>query len=80
MDVANPLTLLISGTEGHIVVFRDELYFVSSKLKGADGKKHWVVGAGRVTSRGAAAAGDRGVCESVLTHDDRSFRQEHATK
>jgi predicted dehydrogenase len=41
VDVANPVTLLISGTEGHAVVFNDQLYFASAKVDGADGKKPW---------------------------------------
>jgi predicted dehydrogenase len=41
VDVANPVSLLISGTEGHAVVFRGELYFTSAKVPGADGKTPW---------------------------------------
>jgi predicted dehydrogenase len=41
VDVADPVTLLISGTEGHAVISRGELFFTSKKVKGADGKKAW---------------------------------------
>ena len=40
-DVDNPVTLEIAGTEGHAVIFRDKLYFKSSKVPGADGQKPW---------------------------------------
>jgi predicted dehydrogenase len=35
VDVANPVTLQIAGTEGHAVVFADELYFESKKVPGS---------------------------------------------
>ena len=38
-DVANPVSLLISGTEGHAVVVNDQLYFQSKHVEGADGKE-----------------------------------------
>ena len=41
VDVENPVTLLISGTEGHATVVRNELFFKSTKVEGADGKKPW---------------------------------------
>ena len=41
VDVDNPVTLLISGTEGHAAVVRDKLYFRSSHVKGADGQAPW---------------------------------------
>jgi predicted dehydrogenase len=41
VDVDNPVTLLISGTEGHAVIVNNELYFKSSKVQGADGRKPW---------------------------------------
>ena len=40
-DVANPVTLLLSGTEGHAAVIHDELYFKSAHVDGADGKTPW---------------------------------------
>jgi 1,5-anhydro-D-fructose reductase (1,5-anhydro-D-mannitol-forming) len=40
-DVENPVTLLISGTEGHAVIFRGKLYFKSSKVPGANGQQPW---------------------------------------
>jgi len=41
VDVENPVTLLISGTEGHATVVHNELFIKSTKLEGADGKKPW---------------------------------------
>ncbi len=41
VDVDNPVSLLISGTEGHAAVIRDKLYFSSKKVKGADGQTPW---------------------------------------
>lgn len=35
VDVANPVTLQIAGTEGHAVVFRDQLLFESKKVPGS---------------------------------------------
>lgn len=40
-DVANPVTLLIAGTEGHAYVRDGELYFQSKNVEGADGKTPW---------------------------------------
>ena len=40
-DVANPVTILISGTEGHAHVNNGELFFQSKKVEGAEGKKAW---------------------------------------
>ena len=40
-DVANPVTLLISGTEGHAAVINGALYFKSAHVDGADGKTPW---------------------------------------
>ena len=34
VDVANPVTLQISGTEGHAVIVNDKLYFESKKVAG----------------------------------------------
>src|SRR5436190_7375094 len=39
VDVDDPVQLLISGTEGHATIINNELYFKSSKVSGADGKK-----------------------------------------
>ena len=41
VDVANPVTLLISGTEGHAVILNDQLFFQSKHVEGADGKQPW---------------------------------------
>jgi predicted dehydrogenase len=40
-DVAHPVGLLISGTEGHAAVINGELFFQSKKVEGADGKTAW---------------------------------------
>jgi len=40
-DVANPVSLLISGTEGHAAILNGQLYFQSSHVPGADGKSPW---------------------------------------
>ena len=41
VDVDNPVSLLISGTEGHAAIIRDKLYFMSKKVPGADGRTPW---------------------------------------
>ncbi len=41
VDVQNPVTALVSGTEGHAYVCEDRLYFKSSHVEGADGKTPW---------------------------------------
>jgi predicted dehydrogenase len=40
-DVANPVSLIISGTEAHAAVINDELFFTCKKIDGADGEKPW---------------------------------------
>jgi len=40
VDIADPVQLLISGTEGHAVIVNGSLYLNSKKLN-ADGKKPW---------------------------------------
>jgi predicted dehydrogenase len=39
VDVADPVTLLISGTEGHAMILDDRLYYKTKKVEGADGKE-----------------------------------------
>ena len=41
VDVENPVTTQISGTEGHAMIYRGQLFFKSSKVEGADGMKSW---------------------------------------
>ena len=41
VDVANPVTALVSGTEGHAHVAGGELRFQSARVEGADGKTAW---------------------------------------
>jgi predicted dehydrogenase len=41
VDVADPVKLQISGTEGHAVVVHNQLYFQSKHVAGADGKQPW---------------------------------------
>ena len=43
VDIANPVTLVLSGTEGHAhIVNRNELYIQSKHIEGADGQQPWV--------------------------------------
>ena len=41
VDVAHPVQLVLSGTEGHAVVFNRQLYFRSDRVAGADGRAAW---------------------------------------
>jgi predicted dehydrogenase len=41
VDVADPVPFLISGTEGHLYVSQNTLYFKSSHVEGADGQQPW---------------------------------------
>ena len=41
VDVAHPVPLIVSGTEGHAYVANNQLYFQSSRVPGADGQKPW---------------------------------------
>ncbi len=41
VDVSNPVTLEVCGTEGHAHVVNGELYFQSATVAAADGKKPW---------------------------------------
>lgn len=41
VDVANPVTLQIAGTEGHAVITHGKLFFKSKNVPGADGKEPW---------------------------------------
>lgn len=41
VDVADPITLLVSGTEGHAHIANGRLYFKSNKVDGADGNQPW---------------------------------------
>jgi predicted dehydrogenase len=41
VDVADPVTVQIAGTEGHAAVISGELYFKSEHVAGADGKTAW---------------------------------------
>jgi predicted dehydrogenase len=40
-DVADPISLVIGGTEGHAYVLNGNLYFQSKHVEGADGKTPW---------------------------------------
>jgi predicted dehydrogenase len=42
VDVDNPVSLLISGTEGHAAIVRDKLYFTCRKVSGATGQDPWL--------------------------------------
>lgn len=41
VDLANPVPLLISGTEGHAYLCNDQFYFQSDNVPGADGAAPW---------------------------------------
>jgi predicted dehydrogenase len=41
VDVAHPVSLILSGTEGHAYTADGKLYFQSAKVAGADGKEPW---------------------------------------
>lgn len=41
VDVAHPVNVIVSGTEGHAYVCNDQLFFKSSHVDGADGKAPW---------------------------------------
>jgi len=42
VQLANPISLILSGTEGHALILNNELFYTSTKVAGADGKKPWV--------------------------------------
>ncbi len=41
VDIADPVKIQISGTEGYAYVVNDQLFFQSSQVQGADGKQPW---------------------------------------
>jgi predicted dehydrogenase len=41
VDIEDPVTLLISGTEGHAVVVNGQLFYRSEKVAGSDSHKPW---------------------------------------
>jgi predicted dehydrogenase len=41
VDVANPVPVLISGTEGHATVVNGDLFYKSEHVPGADGETPW---------------------------------------
>ena len=41
VDLANPVSLEIAGTEGHAMIFNGQLYFQSKHVPGADGHHPW---------------------------------------
>ncbi len=41
VDIEDPVQLLISGTEGHAVVYNDHLYYRSKHVPGSDSKEPW---------------------------------------
>lgn len=41
VDLANPVTLVLSGTEGHAAVINGDLFYQSKHVPGADGKTPW---------------------------------------
>lgn len=41
VDVAHPVSLILSGTEGHALVVNEQLYYQSAHVPGANGKEPW---------------------------------------
>ena len=41
VDIADPVSLVLSGTQGHAYVANGQLYFKTEKVPGADGKTPW---------------------------------------
>jgi hypothetical protein len=41
VDLADPVPILISGTEGHAYVCQGQLFFKSEHVEGADGTAPW---------------------------------------
>lgn len=41
VDVAHPVNVIVSGTEGHAYVCNNQLFFTSSHVDGADGEQPW---------------------------------------
>jgi len=41
VDVSDPVTLQISGTEGNAAIVKGELFYKCARVKGADGDKPW---------------------------------------
>jgi predicted dehydrogenase len=41
VDVAHPVSLILSGTEGHAYVANGKLYYQSAQVAGADGQQPW---------------------------------------
>jgi predicted dehydrogenase len=42
VDVTHPISLVLSGTEGHAYVANGQLFIQSAKISGADGKSPWI--------------------------------------
>ncbi len=41
VDIAHPVSLILSGTEGHAHVVDNQLYFKNNNVEGADGQEAW---------------------------------------
>jgi predicted dehydrogenase len=41
VDIENPVTLMISGTQGHALILNDQLFYRSEKVPGSDSRKPW---------------------------------------
>ena len=41
VEPENPVSLLVSGTEGHAAIFNDRLHLRTAKVRGADGARPW---------------------------------------
>jgi len=42
IEPENPVSLLVTGTEGHAVVLNDRLYLRTKKVEAADGTRPWM--------------------------------------
>ena len=41
VDVAHPVNVIVSGTEGHAYVCNNQLFYKSNHVEGADGEAPW---------------------------------------
>lgn len=74
-DVANPVSLLLSGTEGHAAIINGDLYFKSSQIDGADGKTPWTaLPPGRPASLDAFLDAVTGKDAALVTASEAAYR------
>jgi predicted dehydrogenase len=77
-DLADPVSLLISGTEAHATVINGELFFKANKVEGADGKKPWTqLGPGKASGLDSffnALLGDTNAQAQLVTAREAAYR------